>query len=272
MKRFAITLALFTALALILAATAPSGTSAQSSSDGPQYEVQASGARLVREVTGEVTNEVEGIPAEPVHSFVWDGEAVTNIEGTATVEINPVNNTGEIKAEWTDPEGNEWTLSQTAFSPPPHPTGFQAGSSILDRLIEGDPVTTNVYLHGDTTAGGPVLPTIFNFIATWGPAEVKLNGQPFENPFDGPAPLWMTHTMLTAGVRDSDGQVKVSDGSLYDPSKQSQAGVVDDGDVEFHIVFHDAPGPEMTANFPPPLDFFYHVQFEAVKLEIEATD
>ena len=44
----------------------------------------------------------------------------------------------------------------------------------------------NVYLHGDTTTGGPLLPTILNYVATWGPAEVTLNGESFENPYDGP--------------------------------------------------------------------------------------
>lgn len=230
----------------------------------------------MREITGEVTNEVQGVPAEPVHSFDWDGSSVTAIDGSAMVEINPVDNTGEIKVEWTDPEGNDWTLTQTAFGPegiiPPYPTGFQIASTQFSRLIVDDPVTNNVYLHGDTTAGGPVLPTIFNYLATWGPAEVTLNGEAFENPFDGPIPLWVTHTMLTAGVRDSDGQVRVGDGSIYDPSKQAQAGVVDDGDLEFHVVFHDVPGPEMTENFPPPLSFFYHVQFEAVKFEVKGTN
>jgi hypothetical protein len=52
----------------------------------------------------------------------------------------------------------------------------------------------NVYLHGDTTAGGPVLPTVFNLLTTWGPAEITLNGQPFENTLDG-TPLWPGHTI-----------------------------------------------------------------------------
>ncbi len=250
---------------------------AAADSDNLQYEVKGEGARLVRKVTGEVTNDVRGIPAEPVHSFLWDGDGVQDIEGEVSVEIDPEANTGEIKAEWTDPDGNEWTLEQTVFGPagviPPHPTGLQVGSNTIDRLVEDDPVTTNVYLHGDTTAGGPVLPTIFNYMATWGPAEVTLNGEPFENPFDGPTPQWVTHTMLTAGVRDSAGQVKVlnSEGEeeIYNPAKKGQEAVVDDGDLEFHVVFHDVPGPDNTENFPPPLSFFYHVQFEEVSFEVK---
>lgn len=252
-------------------------TGALAGSGNLNYEVKATGARLVRKVTGDVTEDVQGVPAEPVHSFLWDGDGVTDIEGEVSVEIDPEANTGEIKAEWTDLKGNEWTLEQTVFGPegvvPPHPSGFQVGSAGIDRLVTDDPVTTNVYLHGDTTAGGPVLPTIFNYMATWGPAKVTLNGEPFENPFDGPTPNWVTHTMLTAGVRNSDGEVKVLNDAgeevFYNPTLQGNEAVVDDGDLEFHVVFHDVPGPENTENFPPPLSFFYHVQFEEVSFEVK---
>lgn len=231
------------------------------------YEVVAGNARLNRLVTGEVTADVDGVPAEPVHSFVWDGEGSVPIEGTATVEIDPVANTGEITAEWSDEHG-DWTFSQTVFAPPPHATGLRIGPSASStELVEDDPVTTNVYLHGDTTAGGPVLPTLFNFLATWGPAEVTLNGEPFENPFDGPAPLWVAHTMTTVGARNVDGTVRTVDGGIFNPMAGAN-GDVDNDDLEFHIVFHDAPGPGMTANFPPPHSFFYHLTFEDVQLEI----
>ncbi len=116
-------------------------------------------------------------------------------------------------------------------------------------------------------AGGPMLPTVFNFIATWGPAEVTLNGEPFENPFDGPTPQWAGHTMTTVGVRNQDGQVLTVDGDIYN-MMESGNGFVDNDDLEFHLVFHEAPMP-MTSNFPPPHSFFYHLTFEDIKLEIK---
>lgn len=240
-----------------------------------RYEVEAENARLNRKVTGEVTADVQGVPAEPVDSFVWDGDGSAFIEeASVTLEIDPVENTGEIKAEWRDRNGY-WTLEQTAFAPPPHPTGARLGSlgeEPQSIFVEGDPVVVDAYLHGDTTAGGPVLPTLFNQLATWGPAEVTLNGEPFENPFDGPAPLWVVHTMTTAGVRNDDGTVRIDDGSIYNPSKRSEIGAIDYDDREFHLVFHDAPGPEMTDNFPPPLSFFYHLTFEDVTVEISHSE
>lgn len=232
------------------------------------YKVEAENPRLNRKVTGEVTAWVQGVPAEPVHSFVWDGDGSEFIDdGSVTLEIDPVNNTGTIRAEWTDSNG-QWTLEQTAFHPPHHASGMRAVSLEETMLVQDDPVTVDVYLHGDTTAGGPVLPTVFNQLATWGPAEVTLNGEPFENPYDGPTPLWVVHTMTTAGVRNDDGTVRMADGTLYNPTKQGGEGAIDYNDREFHLVFHDAPGPEMTANFPPPLSFFYHLTFEDVKVEI----
>ena len=236
------------------------------------YEVEATNARLIREVTGDVMAYVDGVPAEPVDSFVWDGDGVTPIRGRVELKVDPVANTGKLKARWTDEYG-EWKLTQKLFVPPPHPTGLRVGPSASDtELVMGDPVTTNVYLHGDTTAGGPVLPTVFNHLATWGPAEVTLNGKPFENPFDGPTPLWLAHTMTTVGVRGDDGTVRTVDGDVFNPMVTPANGAVDNDRLEFHLVFHDAPGPGMTGNFPPPLAFFYHLTFTDVEMEIKYSD
>ena len=231
------------------------------------YEVKAENGTVNRELLGDPIAFVNGVPAEPVDSFVWDGVGVEPlIKGSVKVKIDPVGNTGEIKASWTDEYG-DWTYKQTVFAPPHHSTGLQVGPSAdSTQFIYDDPVTTNVYLHGDTTAGGPVLPTVFNYLATWGPAEVTLNGEPFENPFDGPTPLWVGHTMTTAGVRNADGQVLTVDGDIFNMMEKSN-GFVDNNDMEFHLVFHEAPMP-MTDNVPPPHSFFYHLTFEDVKLEI----
>ena len=237
------------------------------------YSINANNGLLMREVTGEVTVELNGVPAEPVDSFVHDGNGVTEIRnGFVQVNIDPVANTGTIFARWRDENGS-WTFRQSAFAPPNHPTGLKIGpSASTTELIEDDPVTTNVYLHGDTTAGGPVLPTVFNLLATWGPAEVTLNGQPFDNPYDGPIPLWVAHTMTTVGVRDDDGQVLTADGSqIFNPMNPAD-GLVYDDEIEFHLVFHEAPGPEMTGNFPPPHAFFYHLTFQDVEISIEGLD
>lgn len=232
-----------------------------------EYRVRASNPRLNREVQGEVTASVNGVPAEPVDSFVWDGEGSVLVRGTANLKIDPAANTGVIRAQWQDRNGN-WRFEQTAFFAPDHANGLRVGSSGDETVLEfDDGVPLNVYLHGDTTAGGPVLPTIFNHLATWGPAKVWLNGQLFENPYDGPTPLWVAHTMTTVGVRNDDGTVRTVGGDIFNPLGNPANGAVDYDDMEFHLVFHDAPGP-MTSNFPPPLSFFYHLTFEDVTLSV----
>jgi hypothetical protein len=136
-----------------------------------------------------------------------------------------------------------------------------------------DPVVTNRYLHGDTAAGPPALPTVFALAAAWGFAEVTLNGQPFPNTFDPPAQgYWPLHTMLTVGVRNGvDGTVKTMDGGIYDMSQASN-GATDDQDLEFHVSFHDDFGPGVSGNNPPLCDFFYHLVFEDVDVRIRHHD
>jgi hypothetical protein len=244
-------------------------TSGSAQASDLDYEVMGADARLVRDIGGEISDSVEGVPASPVHAFDWDGDSVEVIEGELKAEIDPVANMGQIKAQWSDRNG-AWTLTQTMFEPPDHPSGVRLGPSVNQTMIvSGDPVTTNIYLHGDTTAGGPVLPTLFNSLATWGPARVTLNGQPFENPFDGPAPMWATHMMVTYGVRLDDGSVTANGGQdIYNP-QLSGAGDTQPDDREVHLVFHDAPGPTVEGNFPPDFSFFYHLQFEDVEVEIQ---
>lgn len=244
------------------------GVDDESQESGVSYRIQATNARLIREVQGSATAFVGTVPAEPVDAFAWDGGGVTTIEGTMTIEVDPVNNTGTIQADWQD-EFGQWSLVQVAFSPPDHPSGVVIGASVAETgEVTADPITTNIYLHGDTSAGAPVLPTVFTLLATWGPAEVTLNGEPFENPFDGPAPLWVAHTMTTVGVRDrADGTVRTTSGDIYNMMLTPSEGLSDPNDLEVHLVFHDKDMP-LTTNIPPIFSFFYHVQFEDVTIAI----
>lgn len=232
------------------------------------YRVRASEARLIREVSGPAVEDVQGVPARPVHAFNWDGPSFA-ADGHMKIDVDPVENTGTIKAAWTDRNGR-WRLTQTVFAPPDHPSGMRLGPSAeTTTLVEGDPIPTNVYLHGDTTAGGPILPTLFNHLATWGPADVTLNGEPFVNPYDGPAPAWITHTMTTIGTRLPNGTVTANNGAEFYNPQLSGNGDTQPDDMEVHLVFHDAPGPDpVDGNFPPPFSFFYHVMFEEVDITI----
>ncbi len=76
------------------------------------YEVKASNGSLQRRVTGPVMADVNGVPGEPVDSFVWNGVGSVPIKGSAKLKIDPVNNTGKIEAKWEDENGH-WTYKQT---------------------------------------------------------------------------------------------------------------------------------------------------------------
>ncbi len=231
------------------------------------YVVQATNAVRNRKVQSDTPTLLQGVPAEPVDSFVWNGEGSEPIHAQLELKVDPVANEGRILATWTDEHGS-WRYEQTAFSPPSHPAGTQIGPSVTGTVdVVGDPITTNVYLHGDTGSAGPVFPTVFNLLATWGPAQVTLNGQAFENVFDGPAPLWVGHTMTMVGVRGADRTMRTTSDGIYNPSL-SDEGASDGDDLEVHLIFHDAPMPA-TTNIPPPFSFFYYLVFEDVTVSIQ---
>ena len=232
-----------------------------------RYRVVATQPRLNRRVMGPVRRWVQGVPAEPVDSMCWNGEGSTPIEGKLIIDVQPMRSLGSVYAEWTDRHG-DWTYRQDRFIHPDHHTsGVRIGSSINDRdYLLNVPIAHNVYLHGDTGAAMPVIPTLFTYLAAWGPAEVTLNGRLFESTFEIPAPLWDAHLMVTEGVRREDGTVRTLSGEIYNPSRASE-GAVETGDIEAHLTWHDDLFP-MTSNVPPPFSFFYHLVFEDVSIEI----
>lgn len=236
-----------------------------------RYLVRGKGARRIRRVTGAVRRFVQGVPAEPVNSFNYDGNGVEDVEGHVSIDVDPIANTGRVVARWKDEHG-QWDLSLELTTSPHHPSGLRVSPDAnVNKLLYEDPVVTDVHLHGNTTAGMPVLPTVHTKLAIWGQAAVKLNGIPFDNPFDGPfPPLWELHLMVTEGVRFPDGTVRAEDGSIYNPMIHAAKGQVDSQDLEVHLTFHDSPYPENTANFPPIFDFFYHLVFDDVSMRIKS--
>jgi len=241
-----------------------------------RISIKASNPMRIRKVTGPVTSDVNGVPAEPVDSFDWAGEEITPIKGHARLEIDPIANTGRITARWEDEHGH-WTYKQNTFGPPAHATGIRIGSS-RDTVTEvlNDPITTNVYLHGDTGVGGPVTPTFFAQLAIWGPAKITLNGERFENPFpdaSGSLPfvgpkgsLWAGHILLSEEFRGDDGVVRTTSGEVFNPSKASE-GVVYPSKINLNLSFLDIPNGEMNGNIPPTHRFLYYISFKKVKVK-----
>ena len=255
----------------LLYSSRPSEASATQNNSGTIYSVRADNARWNHKLIATPTSYVQGVPAEPVDSFVWDGVGSRElVDARITMELDPIWNRAIVRASWTDAYGR-WTFKQVKEDFPHHWAGVRLGASVDEvEYVNADPVVTNVYLHGDTTAGPGVLPTTFAFAAAWGLAEVTLNGQRFVNPYDpGANGAWPCHLMVTCGVRDDlDGTVRTQEGTIYDMSQASN-GNRDETDLEVHLTFHDEPFlPPNTANIPPMFEFFYHLVFEDVQLDI----
>jgi len=233
------------------------------------YVIRADNAFLPRRVEGEVRDDVRGVPAAPVDNFTWDGKGMKPIIGSAYAELDPVNDRGYIEITWTDEHGH-WKLVQEDFSIAPLPLGIRLGPSADQQVtVSSDPVAARVYMHGDTGGVDATLPLLFATVGTWGISQVTLNGEPFENPYDGPKPDWITHTMLVSGVYDENGRVETMDGDAYSPADPG-SGTTQWDDYEYQFIFLDHPGPEVEGNLPPVASFAYHLVFEDVSVGIES--
>lgn len=167
--------------------------------------------------------------------FCYDGSCKINGQGQIKIDLDPVNNSGLIVATFKGSDGT-WKIVQKKFKK----------------------IATDVNLHGAT--GGdispkmspPVLPQVWTYVATWGPAKVYHNGK---LAWMGPA-----HLMVTEEVRDPEtgkvdfkGPMKVKD---YPGSVYNKHG------IQIHYVSH--PMGEKTKGYLPPYKKFVHLMWEKV--------
>jgi len=187
-------------------------------------------------------------------AFSYDGSGHKKITGNIQVDLDPVTNTGSINAEWTDPEGNNWTYKQTKFAGGNEMYIGETHDGTTQTKLDLDPIAINHFEHGTTGAGPTIEPTLFVYLAAWGPAEV------FKN--DVSEGTFETHMMITEGARDvTTGKIFQSDGTTpYSPMMPDNSAV-NHNTAQIHLVYHTAPAPEMTANFPPPFEVFEHTMF-----------
>jgi len=198
---------------------------------------------------------IDGITPKGGHdAFSYDGSGHKKITGNVQVNLDPITNTGSITAEWTDLEGNKWTYQQTQFAGGNEMYIGETIDGVTQTTLDLDPVAINHFEHGTTGAGPTLEPTLFVYLASWGPAEVTKNGVS-QGTFEG-------HMMVTDGVRNTEtGKIVQSDGTTpYSPMSPSNS-LVNHNTAQLHLVYHTAPAPEMTANFPPPFEVFNHLMF-----------
>ena len=223
---------------------------------------QFSGGQLpVTNFTATNTYIVSGqTPKGGIDAFSYDGSGHVKLKsGTIDVDVDPITQTGIINASWVDNENNNWSFVQTQFTPARqlYFEGVLPNGTASTR-IGNDSVAINHWLHGNTNAGPPVLPTVFTYLATWGPGELWKNGES-RGTLHG-------HMMLTDGVREpTSGKVFTANKtSAYNPMNPAD-GYSDPNTAQVHLIIQSPPGP-MTNNFPPQFEFTDHLMFYDIKL------
>ena len=204
---------------------------------------------------GNIAYIIDGVTPKGGHdAFSYDGSGHKRITGSIQVDLDPIANTGIITAEWTDLEGNEWTYKQTQFAGGNEMYIGETVDGVTQTTLDLDPVAINHFEHGTTGAGPPIEPTLFVYLASWGPAEVFKNGES-QGTFE-------THMMITDGARDvTSGKIFQSDGTTPYSPMFPENSLVNHNTAQIHLVYHTAPAPEMTNTFPPPFEVFEHTMF-----------
>ncbi len=184
-------------------------------------------------------------------NFNYDGSNTKLLSGTAVVNVNAETNTGiiEVVFEGTiNPEANVTYTGEIKI--------------VFDKFAEDAPfweggIADFVYLHGATKQGPPVMPKVITYLASWGMADVYVNGELVYENLDG-------HMMYTERSRDVDTfAIYNSDMTgFFSPADPGNSSIADPDEREIHFVVHDTTSD--TDNFPPNA-IWIHLNFTNVK-------
>lgn len=191
-------------------------------------------------------------------NFAYDGENVRSLNGHAEATLNTEAGTGEIVVE----------IETTPESGPIHFSEDQSWTGkirIVQKLNTKEMgkarIAEETFLHGNTGNEAPVMPKIYNYFATWGPAKIFVNGEEV-------VPMIGSHTMFSEQARSEDGKI-TRDGKVYSPKAQDKTGFTDRDETEFHFVAHTTE-PDQN-NFPPHSGWI-HLHFDDVEVSSKPAD
>ncbi len=156
-----------------------------------------------------------------------DNEAknVHLVPGTATIEVDEINNTGKFVANLKLPEGD-----------------FEM---VFDRFVEFHPcqdggVASMIFEHGDSGCGDANWPKTLIYLAGWGYADATLNGKPLYKDYQA-------HFMVIQGIRDRK-SLKVRYPVL---NKRSPAGQVNPAAMQLDFYIRSKEADPTNTNNPP---------------------
>lgn len=191
-------------------------------------------------------------------NFAYHGENVRSLNGHAEATLDTEAGTAEIVLEIeTTPESGPIRFSKDQ--------SWTGKIRIVQKLNTDEMgkarIAEEIYLHGDTGNEAPVMPKIYNYFATWGPAKIFVNGEEV-------VPMIGSHTMFTEQARSPDGKI-ARDGKVYSPKLQDKTGFTDTQETEFHFVAHTTE-PDQN-NFPPHTGWI-HLHFDDVEVTSKPAD
>lgn len=188
------------------------------------------------------------VGGEGYYMLSWDYAAADlhPMGGTITIDVDEATNTGSIRADGVA-HMDTFEFALTTFN---HSSSDFHSGGIAANFLE----------HGDSGVGNALLPAMNLLLATWGPANLTLNGAIAIDPYTG-NDTWAAHVMVTnTGVRkDGHGGAFKADGvSPYDPATPGDASIGSDNEV--HVVFTSlAPAADLA-----PLNFSWQASANGV--------
>lgn len=121
-------------------------------------------------------------------------EMITGTISLSVKDVTPVDDAASkdeavVEATFTDPTGEN---TYTVVVQDVIPVG-------VDHQFFGG-VGTDVYIHGVTEIGSPLVPTVWNYVVLWGIGELYKNGELIDT-------MRMVHVMVSQRIRDDTFQV-----------------------------------------------------------------
>ncbi len=219
--------------------------------------------------------EVFGTPDNPLKTNLLplemrgvseDGRSFTTTTAPGPFSNNVKKITGEISLSVRDmtptdtPASKDEASMVATFT---DPSGKNTYRVVLEKLIPVGPehqffggVGTDVYMHGTTEIGTPLMPSMFSYVTLWGYGDIYLNGKLVDS-------KRVIHLMVTERLRDDNFKLG------FEPAKPSE--------LEIHLILPPTKvTPDGPVDSPVPTGFtlpngveqpFIHVNFYGVSMD-----
>ena len=172
--------------------------------------------------------------ASPWDHLDYAGKRLTLVKGTIEIDVNEVNNTGRVVAEFVE----DTDRYRIVFD------RFAARASFQDGGI-----ATRIYEHGDSGNGDPLYPKTWLYLAGWGTATLWKNDQVLYQDYDA-------HFMVMERSRD-----RKTHEVHYPVKRVLPGGETDPAGIEIDLWVRSKE--QNTKNFPP-FETFVHLFWDEV--------